>query len=299
MKRLYLLVAFLAIAGSLLSCQKEISDTSAIQQNGASGSFRAKFNGNLWTAAQASASRIGGLTSISGMGSKKLVTITLSDTIVGTYRLTDTSMQVGVLVDSLLGSNFPFATNESDDTAKAGGVVNITNINKTAKTISGTFRFKVYRMQDSVSINVTEGAFENLSYATALPTASTTDTFRVKIDGVDFNPPTIVGINSMGLFGISGTTSTGGKTVGFQMPPNITAGSYALAGIAGTSGVVGLYNPTATTSMEATSGTLQVLEHNTATRRIRANFNFTATPAFGGAGTPAVLTQGYFSVRYQ
>jgi hypothetical protein len=58
-----------------------------------------------------------------------------------------------------------------------------------------------------------------------------------------------------------------------------------------------LYNPTATISRLSTSGTLEILENDPTTKRIRGNFQFQADEPLN----PAIknqITGGYFSVEY-
>jgi hypothetical protein len=60
---------------------------------------------------------------------------------------------------------------------------------------------------------------------------------------------------------------------------------------------VAVYN-TGTGALASLSGTLEILERNTTTKRIRGNFLFKGEDV-ADVLAPAQLTEGYFSVTYQ
>lgn len=84
--------------------------------------------------------------------------------------------------DAFLGVN---KNNLNENT----GSVTILSINTATKTISGTFNFKGYWSDDTVStiapIQFTNGVFTDIPYTTTAPTLDT-DTFYAKVDGVEF-----------------------------------------------------------------------------------------------------------------
>lgn len=253
----------------------------------------------------AAASRIGGLINITGLGTdKKLITITLADSGVHRYTLSDVTMNVAAYVDSNLANKMAFTTNQGDYPLEAGGEVNITSIDTANKKMSGTFSFKVFRQMDTLQRVITEGVFTNISYAVTLPPANSSDTFRVKIAGTQWIPPTIFSVSTPAIpplspkIAISATTPTGDKTVGLTFPANITPDAYTLDFFGFE--YIGQYNPDTDPnhSQASSSGTLTILSHNTSTKRIRGNFNFHAEALLN----PLLfteLTEGYFSVTYQ
>lgn len=283
------------------ACQPELSSPNSTNPN-VTGDFRAKINGVQWVANRASsAARTLGIINITGQGTDgKTITMTLQDSGVRTYYLTPNALQAGAYQDSAAGTT-GFASNASADTSKAGGIVNITVIDTVRKTISGTFRFKVYRATDSATRSITEGVFNNISYAPVVVTPSGTDTFRVKVDGVDFAYTSLNGIrltSPLDIVSITASTANSAKTVGITMPGNVTAGTYNFT--PGGFDYIGQYNiNTSATSgifMSSYTGTVEVLEHNTTTKRIRGNFNFKAKSIL--TRDSANLTAGYFSVKY-
>jgi hypothetical protein len=294
-KVLYIFTA-LTIACSFIACQKEISGDVT---TGVTGNFKAKIDGTQWVADKAAAaSRFGGLINITGISNdKKLLTITLTDSGVHHYTLDQNSFNAGAFVDSNLSNTNAFTTNQGTTAGQSGGDLTITSIDTAHKTISGTFSFKVYRQMDGLQRNFTEGSFTNISYATTLPPASSTDTFHVKIAGSLWTPPSVASISAAGVIAISGTDATASKTVGLTMPSNITPGIYALDFFGLT--YLGQYNPDSdpTHSKISTAGTLTILEHNTATKRIRGTFQFHAEELLNPLNS-VELTEGYFSVTY-
>jgi hypothetical protein len=286
----------------LTSCQKEASfePLNGSTTGTVSGSFKAKINGVQWVANKASgAARYSGYINITGMSNdNKMLTITLTDSGVHRYILSDVTMNVLAFTDSADANGLSYSSNGSSNPAQAGGEVNITSINEAKKTISGTFSVKVFRDPDSKQKTITEGSFTDVSYATSLPSASTSDTFRVKIDGASWTPQAIMATQVNGQLAINGTNSTATKTVGLLLPGDIKPGTYTLDLWGFT--YLAIYNPDSdpTHSKAAVSGTLTVLEHNTSTKRIRGSFSFRAEE-LTNANNFANITDGYFSVKYQ
>jgi len=292
---------------SFNSCQKEV-DPGILgnTNNPASGNFKAKIDGVQWVAnSAAGASRMLGLINISGRSTdRRYVSITLTDSGVHNYTLDANSMNAAAYVDSNLSNPASLTTNQGVNPGDAGGMVNVTAIDAINKRISGTFSFKVFRQFDGAQKTFTEGSFTNIPYATSLAPGAATDTFRVKIAGTLWTPPTVVAAKTPALppqllpqIAITGTSADGTKSVGMFMPENITPGNYTFDLFGGV--YLALYNPDTDPnhSQGAMSGTLTILSHNTSTRRIRGNFNFHAEALLN----PLLfteLTEGYFAVSY-
>lgn len=263
--------------------------------------MKANVNGMQWVANRATgATRMQGLINITGITTdKKFITITLTDSGVHRYILSDVTMNAAGMVDSTEPNTFAYTSNQGDYPAQSGGEVAITAMDETKKTISGTFSFKLFREMDGAQKTITEGSFTNISYTTTMPPSSATDTFRVKIDGSAWTPASITGIlvPMMNQIAVNATSADASKTVGLNFPSDIKPGSYALDFFGAT--YVGLYNPDTNPSHSkaAVSGTLTILEHNTASRRIRGVFAFKAEEMLNPQNS-ANITEGYFSVRY-
>ena len=292
----------------MVSCQKEyapinnISPTTPGGLPGVSGKFTAKVNGVLFTGDKfAGAVRNSGIINISGLAnSGKAITITLTDSGVHIYQLKSQTINAAGYNEAV--NTISFTSNGSDDPSLAGGTCTVTNIDTAKKQMSGTFKFKVFREIDGLSRDITEGTFTSLSYTTdALPpTTNVTDTFRVKVDGVDWVNYSLNALDVPFLDKIAITTSQDANAnvnIGFTFEKLITTGSYQWDLFT----VAALYHPSTfstTGTLVAEGGNLTILEHNTTTKRIRGTFNFLAAPIT--SPTPVVaFTQGYFSVVYR
>lgn len=161
--------------------------------------------------------------------------------------------------------------------------------------MTGTFSFKGKRHTDGTYRNITEGSFTNLSYITSL-TGNTSNSMSVKVGGALFTPTVVTGLVAFGTLTITGTTSSADRTVSINFPPNITPGTYALGGLLSTH--YGTYNPN-DDPLQATvsdSGSLEIIEINSSTRRVKGRFSFVSSPLFGG--TSITLSEGVFDSSY-
>ncbi len=302
-----LFYSLLVVSGLLLlnACQKEI-DFSTSNPGAVTGNFRAKIDGNQWVAnSAASANRMNGFISILGRSTdRKYLQITLTDSGVHNYTLDDMSMNAASYIDSSLPSPINLTSNQGVNPGDAGGTVRITSIDTVNKKISGTFSFKVFRQTDGLQRTMTEGSFTNLAYATTLPPASSSDTFRVKIAGTSWIPQSVVGVKTPAvgplpaMIAIIANNATATKSVGVSMPATITPGTYVLDFFSGTH--IGQYNPDSdpSHSQASTSGELIILSHNTTTKRIRGTFRFHAEELLNPTAFTEI-TEGYFAVTYQ
>ena len=290
-----LLAAFCMLV--LASCQKEVSFDTPPGSGGtttpsATGSFKAKIDGVQYTASSASGSMFRGIISITAYKDHKYFGIVLSDTVAQTYTMDQNTASALFFADSTEANKNAFTSNQGGDTSKASGKVTITSIDKVKKIISGTFSAKIYRDDDQKQKVITEGSF-SVPYTDGLPTAKSTDTFRVKVDATDWTAKSITTVISGGFLIVNGSELNLSKIVGFQLPQTITTGTYDLDLLGN---YLALYLPDGQTPYTSQSGKLTILERNITTRRIRANFNFTAAPLLGT--TSYKLTNGYFSVQY-
>ena len=291
------------------ACQKEISgvlDTEPVTSTPAGkGTFTAKINGVAWTANRAAfanftvaSNGLPALLSIAGVGNdKKFLGMVLEDKGVNTYTFSDNRYNSGVFQDSALADVNSFSSH--DVSTPPTGTVRVTKIDKGAKTVSGTFQFNVHRSLDGQTRSITDGVFNNVPYTeglTASPAAAK-DTFRVKVDGVAFEPYSITGLFT-GLnnsISVQGSNQSVTKTVGLMFPAAIVPGTYTLD-VFSTTHVATYLN--GTTALSSLSGKLEILEHNKTTKRVRGNFSFKGE-TIPSSNNSAQLTEGYFSVVYK
>jgi len=289
------LAGFITVLSIIIfsACQKEITAEDGTLPV-AQGSFRAKINGVQWEANSIkAASRDGGVIVLYGLNTdKKSILLRVADSGVHNYALHSESMSnVGIFIDSAV-SPFAFTTNQWNVQGNYGNL-NITSIDAAKKTMSGTFSLQVFKALDSTQRTITEGVFTNIPYATQPPAPSATDSFRVKINGVNFSYNLLVGIKAFGKINVSASQGAA-PTVGLSLPDTITVGkrSFDLFDL------IGQYNPSTSVFLAADTGSVTILEHNTVTKRIRGNFHFLANTVLTHLPPNVQLTEGYFSIKY-
>jgi hypothetical protein len=292
-------IVTLVVSLPFFSCQKELSyEGGPPPAQEVNGDFRAKIDGVQWVAADSAkgAAILGGLINISGTSSdNKQISMTLNDTITGVYTLNQVSTSLGSYADQDSSGVYAFTTDQGADTSQAGGIVTVTEIDKVNKTISGTFSFKVFRDLDSRGKSITEGIFNKLPYASALPPASNGDTMRCTINGVPWVGQSIMASILSPALAINGSDLNGTQSVSLIFPLNSIPGSYPMS----ISGLVyfGIYTPSATSALSSSSGTLTILQNDPVNKRVSGTFFFDATYP-GLNATTDHLTAGYFSVSY-
>lgn len=211
MKKINILFLLLsAVVISFSSCTKDFED--GLNYNGfnngnegtggvvQSGSFKATVGGQSFVANTSSAIVTNDFVLIAGIrtSNKDLIQITLPSNKVGTYNWTNSKDQGDKFVLSYgsVDSENPFIS-ASNEVAEFFGVKNytdtaivtITAVDKTKKTISGTFQFTGFRDigDDKTETKViTNGSFTNIPYTENAPVVESDGFLKAKIDGVDF-----------------------------------------------------------------------------------------------------------------
>ena len=284
---------------TMLSCNKELSyeNSGGADSATTTGNFTALIDGVSWSASDTAegASILLDLINLSGVNANnQQLSIVLNDTLPGTYTLDQSSLSTAVFSDN--NTSAAYSSNQGTDTSQAGGTVTVTGIDRTNKTISGTFSFKLYRDSDGKQKVFTNGVFNKLPYVDSLPAATGTDSMHASIDGGSWTAQSIIASAFSNTITIAGSYSDGSKTIGLVMPQDITPGSYTLD-YTGTT-YFGTYSPSVSSGLASSSGTLQILENNNSTRRVRGNFNFTAVDPTNSSAQQYQITNGYFSVTY-
>ena len=201
---------------------------------------------------------------------------------------------VAAYVDSSLTPIAAFATNQWPTEANYGNL-NITSIDTAHKTISGNFNIKVYRQLDNLQRTISVGVFTNISYTTgASQHVNNTDSFRVKVGGVNFPYTSLGAFSGFGMISVSASNAGGYPTVGISVPDTAMPGTYPFDLFS----YVGQYNQSTSVMLTSDTGHITILERNTATKRIRGTFSFNANKSFTHDPPNILLTEGYFSVKY-
>lgn len=302
MKKFRLISAYLALiaAFSFTSCQNEGLDSDLLnnvnpQQPAGPAIFKVDFGGQTFMATNATAQIQGTLLTIAGVRGTNGETITLTipnGTATGSYTTAD-QMYVPSLTSTA------FYANEDDAGAQNGAVV-ITNINTTARTISGTFSFTGHYSdftQNLPTVAFTNGTFQNIPYTGSFPNTNPgpvnpnpqpqTEYLKAKFNGTMVEMNTFTSNSQMGMLIISGSNGT--QTLQLTMSENITAGTYSI-GMAMPQAIVSV----GTTGYMATSGSLTIISNSNGW--IKGTFSFNGTDLTSPGNTMSI-TEGSFNIE--
>lgn len=229
MKKNYVLFLLLFALGiSFTSCTKDFEDglnyNNGNQEAGSgngnnpagTGVFKATVGGNAFVANSSSAIVTDNFVLIAGIrtSNKDVIQITLPSNKVGTYTWANSEddgekfvLSYGSATDEnpfISASNEVaefFGVKDYTDTA----IVTITAVDKTKKTISGTFQFTGFRDlgDDKTETKIiTNGSFANIPYTETVPVEESYGFLNAKIDGVDFaeNDIDVASVSSSGVY---------------------------------------------------------------------------------------------------
>jgi len=130
-----------------------------------------------------------------------------------------------------------------------------------------------------------------------------TSSMNVKVDGILFNPQTILGQTASGLISLT-ISKQNNEAVTVYVPTTVSPGTYNFQsaafgnyrGLYNAGGPIGTNN---TFGTEAGSGTIEIEYHNQSLKRIKGTFQFLATPTQGSIGAGEHdITEGVFEVAY-
>ena len=132
------------------------------------------------------------------------------------------------------GSEYGYWSMNIDNPTENTGSITITNINTTNKTISGTFNFKGY-WSDATVTNIlptvfTNGVFQNVPY---IVQAETGDTFFAKVNGIEFDEVDIlaaeIGIAGQDFISVAAQDEDF-NSMTVSVRANLGAGTYPITG---------------------------------------------------------------------
>jgi hypothetical protein len=277
----------------LFSCRKEVST----EGHGNASVFTVQIDGDQWTAVDSlkQATILAGIINLTGVSADdKQLSITLNDSIPGVYTLDQTTTSAASYASVDSADLYAYTTNQGNGT-QAGGTVTVIEIDQINHTITGTFSLNVYRDFDGKQKKLTDGVFYKLPYSSTLSEANKGDTIKAVLDGQNWAGRSIIASALSNSLVISGSALNGTQTVSLFMPVDAPVGDHPLNFFSLDYSAV--YAPVLNTAYFASTGNLTILENNPVTRRIRGNFNFTASD--GSGQQTYEVTNGYFSVQYQ
>ncbi|WGF93196.1 DUF6252 family protein [Aequorivita marisscotiae] len=262
-KLLFLLVATI----SLISCEDTKTNTVALQ---------AKVDNTLYISTEASAdANPNGTVTILGLSRDESIKIHLSRLAEGNFNFQEGSRNYAIYTD--MGGNM-YTTNQDSE-----GVVTISELNETNKTLSGTFKFNAF-LPGIDTVFVSKGVLYDVPYiGVNIDDPNNAGTFSAKVNGVLFTPVAVSSRSSDNA--IITSASTDNAIMMISVPTDAEPGEYSLPRAGFTARYQGV-NGLETTA----SGTVQILEHNVAAQTIKAAFSFVTDMS--------EITEGQFNVSY-
>lgn len=281
---------------------------------GTSGAFKADFDGQTFTASTTQAIVNDDYIAITGMKSTgEFFQITVPEGTVGTYTWDDYDENSGgvqggfALIYSQASGSIPYmgASDQWGAFADVPGYTDtaeiiITSIDTQNKKISGKFKFTGIRYANGVTIETkvfTNGSFTNIPYTADVPTnPSNNNTFFAKLNGQNFTPTNISAMSMSDRINIIGRKGAV-ENIALSLKSNVTPGTYNLT-------MIGDYSGRYTKDMSplgnfaSDSGSVTVISHDVANKKIKGTFHFVATLPVLSPDTHNV-TDGTFDVTYQ
>ncbi|WP_035643446.1 DUF6252 family protein [Flavobacterium sp. ASV13] len=260
MKKITILFLLLFAIGSLFSSCSPFDDGRDISgsENNGNGNgggsveekpiFKAKIGGEEFIANTTTAVVTNDYVLIAGTRSSKgdLIQIILPSNKIGTYTWANSKENADRFVlayaEKVDGYGFISASNEDaaflevknyTDTA----IIKITAVDKTKKTISGTFQFTGFRETDNGSTEtkvVTNGTFTNVPYTENIPADDSDQILKAKVNGVDFinDKVDVTAVSASGsnpYYSIVGKKNDGSVSVGLSINKSYEAGTYQVS----------------------------------------------------------------------
>ncbi|WP_159800219.1 DUF6252 family protein [Flavobacterium sp. MK4S-17] len=261
-----------------------------------SGVFKVNIDGETRTATAATAVVQSNVITIVGLlsSSGEMVNIVLPGVAVGSY----TNAQMSYLPGT--GGTQNAYANVNDDVETNGNVI-ITNINTTAKTISGTFRFTGYPIDTESGLPIiefTNGTFQNVPYTGTIPgtnpgpTPTDEEYYKAKVNGTMVNFDEIQILGSGGYMTLMGLSGNNLETIQLRIDETLGPDTYAI-----TDGVlvdVSADYSTNDTSITATEGTLTIISKENGW--IKGTFSFSGTDE---NDETIQITEGSFNIEYE
>lgn len=319
-----MLVAFLAF--QFFSCQNEPLTGEFIQeeQNDADeGQFIAKVAGQEYIASSASAT----LTTTNEMVITGLkpggenITLSIKDAAVGTFNLTTGGINpnAGTYFDGSVNI-LPYI---SAAALGGSGLLNITELDATAQTVTGTFSFMGVRIKvdgdgnpildgngDPVleNIEITNGAFNAIAYVIddtggGGGTTDPNNEFFAKVDGVDFVADTIFVsepvVGDIHMIKVEAKSNTG-ELMRIDVPRSLGVGTFDMVNISDGTKLIALYNAgNGAENLTSNPGSITISEFDLELGVLKATFSFTGTDPLNQINDIVQVTEGSFTVYFE
>jgi len=212
---------------------------------------------------------------IEGTSQSESLTLSLSRFEEGTFNLGDGSTSTATFVD--MDGNIYFTH------PNGGGMVTISELNPTTRTLSGVFNFNAI-LPGIDTIYVSQGVLYNIPYTggeTVIP--GEVGTLTAKVNGQPFLAETVFAMETGNSISITGSTLA--ATLMLNVPSNVEIGAFSLSeeGFSATYGDMD--------GVQATSeGTISIIEHDLIVGSLKGSFSFTTDRS--------EITEGQFEIIY-
>ncbi|SRX73346.1 DUF6252 family protein [Aequorivita antarctica] len=261
-------ILFVLLAAlSLISCEDIETNEVALQANVDNRLYRSND-------ARAALNEDGSLT-IQGFTDEESLTIHLSRLAEGNFGIAEGLPNYAIYED-MGGSIYTTRPN-------GVGVVTISEVNETNKTLTGTFNFNAF-LPGIDTVYVSKGALHNVSYSGGdIVDPTNAGTFSAKVDGNQFIPVTVTSRNTGNTIITSGSTVN--ATIVISVTAGVEPGEYTLPRGGFAAKYQGLTGPE-----ETVDGIITILEHDTTAKTINGTFSFITNRT--------EITEGQFNVAY-
>jgi len=314
------------LAFQFFSCENEPLTGEFVQeeQNDAEeGQFKAQIEGQEFIATSVSAT----LTSdnelvITGSkpGGEKII-LAVTDAAVGTFNLS------GGGANQNSGSYFDGSVNLlpyiSADALGGYGLMNITEIDASASTVTGTFSFVGFRIKvdgdgnpildgngDPIleNIDIANGAFNAIEYVIddtggGGGTGNPENEFFAKVDGVDFIADTInvsePMVGDVHMIKIEAKSQLG-EMIRIDVPRSLGVGTFDMVNISDGTKLIALYNAGGgAENLTSNPGTIVISEFDLEAGILKASFSFTGTDPLNQLPDVVEVTEGSFTAYFE
>ncbi len=320
------LLAFLAF--QFFSCENEPLTGEFIQEeqnNAEEGQFIAQIEGQEFIANSVTATlyTTGNKLVISGLkpGGEK-ISLEVDNPEVGSFNLSfgGTNNNAGLYFD---GSNnlLPYI---SADSLGGYGLMNITTMDATALTVTGTFSFVGSREKvdgdgnpildgngDPVmeNITITNGAFNAIPYVVddtgggGGGTGDPQNEFFAKVDGVDFIADSIYVsepmVGDVHMIKIEAKSNTG-ELIRIDVPRSLGVGTFEMVNISDGTKLIALYNAgNGAENLTSNPGLITITEFDLELGILKATFSFTGNDPLGQVPDTVEVTEGSFTIYFE
>lgn len=327
MKKMYFIKGMLLVflAFQFFSCENEPLTGEFIEddQNDAEvGQFIAKVAGQEYVASSASAT----LTTDNEMVITGLkpggenITLSITNAAVGSFNLTTggTNTNAGTYFDGSINV-LPYI---SAGALGGSGLLNITELDTDAQTVSGTFSFMGVRIKvdgdgnpildgngDPVleNIEITNGAFNGIAYVIddtggGGGNGDPNNEFFAKVDGFDFIADSISVtepmIGDVHMIKVEARSSIG-ELLRIDIPRSLGIGTFDMVNISDGTKLIALYNAgNGAENLTSNPGSITITEFDLELGVLKATFSFTGTDPLNQISDTVEVTEGSFTVYF-